>query len=284
MYNRNNNVPFGNYNNQSSRGIGATRRNSNRLSIGGNVDPYGNHNSNPMHAGIQQHMTMYPRQPSMAAGLFSSYSSLSYVDENALPPLVKNNSSSSEDTISSEWAYNSTSEDRQSIAHTSYNDRSYASSFDPYYSPKQPRPTVNRRTSLSHATYRSARIDPFEYKLETPRTGHTTGTSSKEIEVAPGEFMRLRGAAETMDAIERDFFVPSDCVICQQTILCIADADFLLCPLCKTVSPLDATRNPSRFDCSVGLGFTPADLARWTSNDNRDSEQAAGRAAMLRTR
>ena len=282
MYNRNNNVPFGNYNNQSSRGIAPTRRYSNRLSIAGNVDPYANHNNNPMHAGIQQHM--YPRQPSMAApGLFSSYSSLSYVDENAVPPLVKNNSSSSEET-SVGWEpepYDNSYEEIHSVDHETYNDRSYASSFDLYYSPNKPRAAVTRRTSVSHATYRRASIDPFEYKqIESPRKGYT----NKEIEVAPGEFMRLRGAVETLDAIEHDFFTASDCVICQQTILCIADADFLLCPLCKTVSPVDASRSPSRYDCSVGLGFTPADLARWTSGDNTESEQGAGRTAMLRTR
>jgi len=80
--------------------------------------------------------------------------------------------------------------------------------------------------------------------------------SYKTIEASPGVHLRLRGADETHEAIRNDFYIPTECVCCTQTILCIQDADFVLCPDCKVIGPL---REDTDFRCKsmggVGLGF-----------------------------
>ena len=91
----------------------------------------------------------------------------------------------------------------------------------------------------------------------------------KMIEIAPGVHLRLRGAEETWRAIESDFYMPSQCVVCAWTIFGIQDADFVLCPNCRVVSPMEGSQGYREGDeggeggGGVGLGFTLEDLANW---------------------
>jgi len=83
----------------------------------------------------------------------------------------------------------------------------------------------------------------------------------KIIEVSPGEYLRFRGADETWRAIEQDFYMPCECCCCVLTIFCIQDADFVLCPECRVVSPM--ADGALCGEGGVGLGFKMEDLARW---------------------
>jgi len=74
---------------------------------------------------------------------------------------------------------------------------------------------------------------------------------SKTIEVLPGVLLRLRGAAETIKAMEHGFFVSTVCPCCRTSICCVGDADFVVCPDCRVVSRI--TEQPK--DGGVGLGF-----------------------------
>jgi hypothetical protein len=85
--------------------------------------------------------------------------------------------------------------------------------------------------------------------------------AGKMIEVSPGQFLRLRGAEETWKAIHQDFFMPCGCLCCNITIFCIQDADCVLCPICKTINPMDYANGDG--EGGVGLGFTMEDLKRW---------------------
>lgn len=83
------------------------------------------------------------------------------------------------------------------------------------------------------------------------------------IEIAPGVCVRLRGAQETWKCIENDFYTPVVCFDCNADLCCIQDADYVLCPSCRVVSPMEGDY-PKRFgDGGVGLGFTMEDLFRW---------------------
>lgn len=93
--------------------------------------------------------------------------------------------------------------------------------------------------------------------LCSPAASSTTNT----IEVAPGVHLQLRGAAETLRAIEDDFYIPAECSCCNMTLFCIQNADLVLCPDCRVVSPVvvDSIRSSNEGQ-SVGLGFTMEDL------------------------
>eukprot|EP00977_Amphora_coffeiformis_P001293 scaffold267_cov192-Amphora_coffeaeformis.AAC.7 len=119
----------------------------------------------------------------------------------------------------------------------------------------------------------------------------TTGRDNvMMVTIAPGLTARLRGAQETWDCIEQDFFIPTECVCCGLELCCIMDAHYVLCPACKVVSPL-ATMNAAVADYydnveesgrgggtpepqdvmqegqggggGIGLGFTMSDLRQW---------------------
>ena len=89
--------------------------------------------------------------------------------------------------------------------------------------------------------------------------------SCKMIQVAPGEYMRLRGAHETWRAVQQDFYVPGTCICCQETLFCIQDAVFVVCPICDVVSPSQPGKIliSDGYNGGVGLGFVMEELIQW---------------------
>jgi hypothetical protein len=84
------------------------------------------------------------------------------------------------------------------------------------------------------------------------------------VQVAPGIQVALRSSLETWEAIKGDFFMPGLCQGCHNTVFCIQDAAFVLCPDpgCRAVSPMDG-QFVDRVSAGVGLGFRYDDLMRW---------------------
>lgn len=93
------------------------------------------------------------------------------------------------------------------------------------------------------------------------------------IEIAPGITARLRGAKETWAAVEADFHLPTTCICCNLSICCIMDANFVLCPECKVVSPMDGCSPQGGFEGGVGLGFTFDQLQQWQGEIIRHRRQ-----------
>jgi hypothetical protein len=57
-----------------------------------------------------------------------------------------------------------------------------------------------------------------------------------EIEVAPGEFLPLRGSRETLSAIESGKAQRVSCMACGVLLACISDCLMVICPECRCVS------------------------------------------------
>lgn len=97
----------------------------------------------------------------------------------------------------------------------------------------------------------------------------TNQSSVTMVPIAPGLSARLRGANETWECIEDDFYLPTTCFACSLELCVIMDADFVICPICRVVSPIDHgdTSSPdlshATREQTVGLGFTFEDLAKW---------------------
>jgi hypothetical protein len=144
------------------------------------------------------------------------------------------------------------------------------SSFD-YISSEEENSVVNPKLSAapifsSHDQYEA---DQFRINGEQNNdgknfqaTGQILKPITKKIEVSPGEFLQLRGAKETWKAIKDDFYMPCACIYCDLTLLCIQDAEFVLCPSCHVVTPLEGVTFDGR-DGGVGMGFTIEELAQW---------------------
>lgn len=84
------------------------------------------------------------------------------------------------------------------------------------------------------------------------------------IEIGPGALVRLRGAEETWDCIQRDFYLPTQCSFCELILCCIQDASYVLCPQCRVVSPIDDIME--EFDGGAGIGFTFEQLHAWQND------------------
>lgn len=95
---------------------------------------------------------------------------------------------------------------------------------------------------------------------DSPPT-HRVEPSVTYMEIAPGQRLRLRGARETWQCVENDYYLPTTCFSCDTDLCCIMDASYVLCPLCKVVSPVEGWAGGP--EGGVGLGFTYTDLAQW---------------------
>jgi hypothetical protein len=88
------------------------------------------------------------------------------------------------------------------------------------------------------------------------------------------------------NAIWSDFLHPSsldcvrtECICCSKTIFAIQDADFVLCPECRVVSPMDGKVFDGIGDGGVGLGFRMEELAKWQENIELERRTAHHRAS-----
>jgi hypothetical protein len=70
-------------------------------------------------------------------------------------------------------------------------------------------------------------------------------TSRLEVEVAPGVFLALHGSQETLSAMQEGQLVSCACFVCTQTIMCVPQASYVLCPDCRVVSPVERSADPT---------------------------------------
>jgi hypothetical protein len=106
-----------------------------------------------------------------------------------------------------------------------------------------------------------------------------TNDSPHEVEVTPGVFMKLRGSAETWQAIRLNRIINTRCICCYITLHCVRDADYVICPDCRVVSPVysnlsDDQKTTGRgLSGGVGLGFKPEDAAKWQAEQAWQQQQ-----------
>ncbi len=91
--------------------------------------------------------------------------------------------------------------------------------------------------------------------ISTPSSSRN-GAGAIEIEISLGHFAPLRGSQETTAAIQVGFSLKVICMCCEARLVCIADAEFVLCPCCKVVSPNYLNDDSMReLVYGVGLGL-----------------------------
>ena len=137
---------------------------------------------------------------------------------------------------------------------------------------------VDDESSLDESDCKPSAKMPFKMKKELSFKIQQQRPIKIEIEIYPGYFLPLSGAHETMEAIGCDSYMPTYCVMCSLTLFCIQDADYVLCPKCRVVSPMDDDDSGGG-DCKeqgsgVGLGFTIEELAKWQSEIETDCKAA----------
>lgn len=112
-------------------------------------------------------------------------------------------------------------------------------------------------------------IVPEEYRrsmslhsrVPSTMTTATATPPAAQIEIAPGQTARLRGSKETYFAVKHDFVISTCCLECQTDLCCVADASYVLCPLCRVVGPLEGGADDGQG--GIGLGITRDILQQW---------------------
>jgi hypothetical protein len=78
------------------------------------------------------------------------------------------------------------------------------------------------------------------------------------VEVLPGEFVPLRGSVETWEAVQAGEVTETICICCQLVLVCIEDADLVMCPGCRVISAVDGGGGGG----GLGLGMSVKDAHR----------------------
>lgn len=178
------------------------------------------------------------------------------------PPSLMSSESSSFDTSAGELDYSGARKMPASqLGDTSK--KKYLYSYAPYPSPQ--RGSYRTKSNKWDHEYASA-PDPYFHANK-----RTNGSGPQLVEISPGVHLPLRGAKETWEAVMSDFFVPCACIACSSTIFSIADAEYVLCPLCTVVSKIDESHYDGHGG-SVGLGFSMENLAKWQKELRGNSE------------
>jgi hypothetical protein len=97
------------------------------------------------------------------------------------------------------------------------------------------------RFAQMHHPVNDDSISPIPMMMESTQTTHDSSQrkATKErlqIQITPGEYMPLRGAQETWEAINNGSSRIVDCVGCQSVLQCVYDCQLVICPDCKLVS------------------------------------------------
>ena len=154
-------------------------------------------------------------------------------------------------------------------------DRSPQQSFSQSYSRRQnsaPEHRNNSRGADYHRSYPPADRHPPQHHQQVQQQQQPQ-QRQVELEISPGVWMSLRGADETWNAIMNGAYCPTTCMMCSLNLLCVLDAEYVLCPECRVVGPIGEDEFGMRAEMlgsdskphGVGLGFKPDDLMRWQS-------------------
>jgi hypothetical protein len=113
-----------------------------------------------------------------------------------------------------------------------------------------PHPPLSPPPRPGTATFCSPRCSLKEDEKIAKISKENGSYGSMQIEVYPGVFAPLRGAEETSRAFALQRFRDATCFDCSAKLRCIQDAEYVLCPKCKVISPL-LTENGH----GIGLGL-----------------------------
>jgi hypothetical protein len=112
-----------------------------------------------------------------------------------------------------------------------------------------------QRPSSAHMSFRSRNTT---LSREDKKPGPAVVS---QIEIAPGIFKPLRGSEETWKAIQTGNIVPTACISCSLSLHCLDDAEYVVCPACRVVGPVECCLQG--FGWGIGLGVKDEQLAIW---------------------
>ncbi|CAB9526331.1 expressed unknown protein [Seminavis robusta] len=122
----------------------------------------------------------------------------------------------------------------------------------------RPEPRQDTKLSTTGATKSQHRPVTTSRSRDNSFTKNNRNTTTTFIEIEPGVQAELRKTEETLQAVSNNQFLAASCLSCHLDLYCMADAKYMICPVCRVMSPV--LSNNSGSGHGVALGFTPATL------------------------
>ena len=112
-------------------------------------------------------------------------------------------------------------------------------------------------------------LQKYAYSKASQRTLKKPVPQETQVEVSPGVFLPLRGSEETLKALRQGDTTVLQCFLCQVELCCVCDCEWVLCPDCRTLTPVSSDPTDSlhkslpdlRHPHGVGLGLKTSMLA-----------------------
>lgn len=120
----------------------------------------------------------------------------------------------------------------------------------------------------------SKRIESSQFEVDglppplplerTPSQSSTTKVAARSnrstgplVEITPGDFQVLRGHKETLEYVRREQVASTVCLCCNDTIYAINDAALVVCPTCRSITPMQSSSSADSGSADgLALGFT----------------------------
>lgn len=119
-----------------------------------------------------------------------------------------------------------------------------------YYEKLEPPAALKRDSSSSRSGSNTNKSG-----VRSRNSGHSAQPTRKtlSVEIQPGFSLPLRGSDETLEAVKRGQVLETPCMACCCWIVVSNDCDFVICPECRVVSPVENGAGTMQY---VGLGMS----------------------------
>mmetsp|Transcript_34336 Transcript_34336/g.52725 ORF Transcript_34336/g.52725 Transcript_34336/m.52725 type:complete len:201 (-) Transcript_34336:276-878(-) len=133
------------------------------------------------------------------------------------------------------------------------------------------RPSLSHLKACQKSLFESAKkLASEQRKLAAFDKEEEASWSGTTMEIEPGVFLPLRGAEETLCGLVAGRLRHATCWGCEASLSCLLDADYILCPKCRIISPLEK-KEPGIIG-GVGLGLEAAAVQQQQPNNNNNAD------------
>ena len=185
--------------------------------------------------------------PTSRPGAFCSTpngSSSSFTRSPQRPGAFHSNSTSRPKPPLPSWVMDSPDNLQRKIKANSVDDDSNMPPFPQRRRSSRPHVDIYRQESIlsMQSTGSTLSTNPISRTEEEDESFTSPPPRRSRIEVSPGHYLPLRGSAETLAAVESGMARAVQCVACSATLLCVPDAELVICPDCRLLSPLATSK------------------------------------------
>ena len=121
--------------------------------------------------------------------------------------------------------------------------------------PAQPNTNLSAPSPLAPLSYHQTAPPTRQAVASSPPTPPQRSHRPLQIEVAQGQYESVRGAQETMTAVNAGTAEVVSCPTCEGAVAVVADCKYVMCPTCRIMFPMPLLDETVATRYGVGLGL-----------------------------